>query len=95
MTTLVKYFQMSLLFLMCLCAGSCAKDTDLVSGYIINTPTHKKDVSMVFDQKVSVQVPDVDIKIHVFSTDDYPKWDKVGISENSHQNDKIAILKFE
>ncbi|WP_405383872.1 hypothetical protein [Maribacter sp. LLG6340-A2] len=95
MTTFLKVFRLALIFVLCVFAGSCAKDTDLISGYLINTPTHKKDVSMIFDQETTVQVPEVDVKIHVFNTDDDPKWDKIGIKEKALQHDKIAVLEFE
>lgn len=91
MNAFVKVPQIALAILVCIVLSSCAKDTDLVSGFIINTPKQKKDVSMVYDTNVKVKVPEVDIKIDVFSTKEIPRWEKIQINKTSQQ---VAEINF-
>lgn len=86
MREIVKIPKVVLALLCCIAFSSCAKDTDLISGYIINSSHQKKEVSQVKkEQKVLVTVPEVDVKIKVFSKVETPKWKKIEINQEAQQ----------
>jgi len=92
MNTFVKVPQIAFAILVCIVFNSCTKDTDLVSGYIINTAKQKKEVSIIYVD-VKVKLPEVDIKIDVFSKQVFPRWEQIKIREKSKLVDKVVVFK--
>ena len=85
MYAFVKFPKLYLVLFICILSVSCKKDTDLLVGYVINNSEEQNTSSMLVGEKVESKVPEVDIKIHVFSTDKFPKWEKTKMKDISRR----------
>lgn len=93
MNVFAKFPQLVLALLFCIVFNSCSKDTDLISGYIINSVEQKKDVSILFGNNFTAIALDEAFIINVSTNVDFLRLEKINVTKVSQQVNEVVVNK--